>query len=101
MFSKMHHEPVKNGLIAEIGDSWGVLCALAVYADKNGECYPTQDDIAFITGMHRTTISRHVKRLCATQYNGKPVLTKTQVRYKGNYGNNLYTLNTEIFSVFG
>ena len=40
-----------------------VLVALADFADENGTCYPGQDRIARMTGMHRSSVVRHLKTL--------------------------------------
>lgn len=100
MFVKMHQEPIQNGLLTQVGESWGVLCALAIYANKEGECYPTQDEIAGLVGVSRKTVNKRIGELCNVQYNGKPVLSKRAVRYKGEFTNNVYTINKEVLSIF-
>lgn len=40
-----------------------VLVALADFADEAGTCYPGQDRIAAMTGMHRSSVVRHLKSL--------------------------------------
>lgn len=40
-----------------------VLVALADFADEAGTCYPGQDRIATMTGMHRSSVVRHLKAL--------------------------------------
>lgn len=40
-----------------------VLVALADFADEAGTCYPGQERIADMTGMHRSSVVRHLKSL--------------------------------------
>lgn len=40
-----------------------VLVALADFADENASCYPGQERIAKMTGLHRSSVVRHMQTL--------------------------------------
>jgi len=40
-----------------------VLVALADFADEKGTCFPGQERLADMTGMHRSSVVRHIKTL--------------------------------------
>ena len=101
MFFKVQHEPLANGLLAVLGaEGTQTLLALATYIDKDGKCYPTQDQLAELVGVSRTTLNKRINALCDVQYEGEYVVLKEQVRYKGNFSNNVYTVNPRILSIF-
>lgn len=101
-FTKIKHVPIKNGLAGELGmELFGTLVVLATFIDKDGRCYPTQDHLARLTGVTRNTVSKRLNKLCNYYYNGKPLLTKEQHRNgAGTFTNTVYTVNTEVFSIF-
>lgn len=101
MFTKVYHEPLDGGLLRALGaEGTQTLLALATFIDRDGKCYPTQDQLAELVGVSRTTMNKRVNELCKVQYNGEYVLLKEQVRYKGNFSNNVYTVNPRIISIF-
>lgn len=101
MFTKLHFEPIENGLLKVIGaEGAQTLLALATFIDKDGKCYPTQIQLAELVGVNRTTMNRRVNALCELVYNGEYVVMKSQARNKGNYSNNVYTVNPKILSIF-
>lgn len=101
MYVKLHTEGINNGLLAEIsGDDWKVLTALAMFIDKNGRCYPTQDQLADLCGLSRATVNRRIGRLSELEFDGVKVLSKQQVRKQGGFSSNIYVLHPALFSVF-
>lgn len=56
IFVKMYVDAVKKGLIADIGaERWQTLCVLSSFMNANGECYPTQDQIASALNLSRVS----------------------------------------------
>lgn len=101
MYIKVQQFPIHNGFLAELsGDEVKVLLAMASFVDKDGKCYPTQDQLAELCGVSRATVNRRVGDLCKKQFLGEPLLIKEQVRFKGNYGNNVYTINKGVIGIF-
>lgn len=101
MYIKLHVEGINNGLLTAItGDDWKVLTALAMYIDRDGRCYPTQDQIAELCGLSRATVNRRIGRLAELEFDGVKILSKQQVRHNGGFSNNVYVLHPALFSVF-
>jgi hypothetical protein len=101
MYIKVQHTPIHNGFLANLnGDECKILIALASFVDKDGKCYPTQDQLADLTGLSRATVNRRIGTLCKVEFMGEPLLTKTQVRYGGTYTNNVYTINKGVIGIF-
>ena len=59
--------------------------------DKDGECYPTQRQIAEITGLSLTTVNKSVANLLEIKINGKHILERT-LRGSGQRKNSVYTI---------
>lgn len=101
MYIKLHTEGIHNGLLAELtGDDWKILTALAMYIDKNGKCYPTQDQIGELCGLSRATVNRRINKMAGMEFDGVTILTKQQVRKQGGFSSNIYVLHPALFSVF-
>ncbi|WP_018755145.1 helix-turn-helix domain-containing protein [Paenibacillus terrigena] len=94
IFVKMYVDAAKCGLIADMGpQNWTTLCIIASFMDAQGNCYPTQEQIAGLLGVNRQTANRYVKRLLTYRWNGQAVLRATQGRSKGGtWENTRYTV---------
>lgn len=69
-----------SGLVAKMGaNRFTTLMALASYMDAQGECYPTQIQLADSIGVHKNTINKYVNELLDFQIDGKPLVTRTKV----------------------
>ncbi|NLS42481.1 helix-turn-helix domain-containing protein [Bacillus subtilis] len=81
IFVKMYVDAVKKGLIADIGaERWQTLCVLASFMNANGECYPTQDQIAGALNLSRESANRRIKALCDYRWQGRPLVVKQRAR---------------------
>jgi hypothetical protein len=94
IFVKMYVDAVKHGLIADMGDSnWRTLCVIASYMTKEGQCYPTQSQIARGLGVSRQAASRRVSKLLEYRWQGRPLVTAVKDRTeKGTFDNTRYTV---------
>jgi hypothetical protein len=97
IFVKFHVEAVRSGLLRELNPRlWATLSVIATHIDKNGECWPTQERIAYLLGVNRTTAGKNVRDLLAFTFEGKPVLTARKVRTnEGSFDNTVYKVLPE------
>ncbi|MEB3692690.1 helix-turn-helix domain-containing protein [Bacillus amyloliquefaciens] len=81
IFVKMYVDAVKKGLIADIGaERWQTLCVLSSFMNANGECYPTQDQIAGALNLSRAAANRRIKALCEYRWQERPLVVKQKAR---------------------
>ena len=101
VFVKLYVAARTSGFLSEIPDrDWKTLCILATFMDTCGNCYPSQDEIAFALGVSRQTANERIKSLLEYTWQGKHVITMVKHRRKeaatGKKGqrweNNLYTI---------
>ena len=94
IFVKMYVDAVKGGLIADMGDSnWRTLCVIASHMDVEGNCWPTQDQIARGLGVSRQAASVRVRKLLDYRWQGRPLITAVKVRTdQGQWDNTRYTV---------
>ena len=84
VFVKLFVAARTSGLLKKISDrEFKTLIALALYMDENGDCYPSQDQVARDLGISRETANRRIKSLLRFRFNGEPVLTAVRLRNKG------------------
>lgn len=70
-------EAIQSGLIKEIGaNRLSILLAILSYMDANGQCFPSQQKIAELTGQGRATVQRNLQELCEVEFNGQKLLHK-------------------------
>lgn len=61
--------------------------------DENGDCYPSQDQIARDLGISRETANRRIQSLLRFRFDGKPVVKAVRLRNKGGEWENVrYTI---------
>ena len=76
MFVKMYFDARHSGLLAAIpGELWKMLCCLATYMNEDGNCYPTQDQIAHDLGIRRQRVNERIQDLLNFRFQGQPVLS--------------------------
>jgi Helix-turn-helix domain len=69
-----------SGLVANMGaNRFTTLMALAAYMDENGECYPTQLQLASAIGVHKNTINKYINELLDFKIGGKHLVTRKKV----------------------
>lgn len=95
IYLKMYVAAVKEGLIADLGDSnWRTLCVVASFMNEKGECYPTQAQIAKGLGVSRQAAQRRLSALAEYRWNGKPLISTVKGRSsKGTFENTRYTIH--------
>ena len=85
IFVKMYVDAAKAGLIADMGaQNWTTLCVIASFMDAEGNCYPTQEQIARYLGVNRQTANKYVKQLVAYRWRGRPVISAIRKRDENN-----------------
>lgn len=94
VFVKLFVAARTSGLLKKISDrEFKTLIALALYMDKNGNCYPSQDQVARDLGISRETANRRIKSLLRFRFDGKPVIKAVRLRNKeGTWENVRYTI---------
>lgn len=100
VFVKLYTAARISGFLAEISDrDWKTLCVLATFMDSNGNCYPSQEEIAKALGISRQAANERIKSLVNYRWQGNPVVTLSKHRKetsKGKKGqrwdNNRYTI---------
>jgi len=95
IFVKMYVDAAKAGLIADMGaQNWTTLCVIASFMDAEGNCYPTQEQIARYLGVNRQTANKYVNRLIKYRWRDKPVISAVRKRDENNgrWENTRYTV---------
>ncbi len=97
IFIKVYVAVRNSGLLAAMpAELWHTLCCVATFMDRDGHCYPSQDEIARALNINRSTANRRIQALARFRFKGKPVLLieKTQENSgKGmRYASNRYTI---------
>lgn len=69
-----------------------VLLAIASFMDAEGNCYPTQRQIADITGITTPTVNKAVNELLEFKVNGTSIISREFVQ-QGQFKNSYYTIN--------
>lgn len=93
IFLKMYVSAVKHGLLADMGDSnWRTLCVVASFMNEQGECYPTQSQIAKGLGVSRQAAGKRVRKLLDYRWQGQPLVTAVKDRSEGRFDNTRYTV---------
>ena len=83
VFVKLFVAARTSGLLKKISDrEFKTLIALALYMDENGDCFPSQGQVARDLGCSRETANRRIKSLLNFRFNGKPVIKSVQMRGK-------------------
>jgi len=94
VFVKLFVAARTSGLLKKISNrEFKTLIALALYMDENGDCYPSQDQIARDLGISRETANRRIQSLLRFRFDGKPVVKAVRLRNKcGTWENVRYTI---------
>lgn len=94
VFVKLFVAARTSGLLKKISNrEFKTLIALALYMDENGDCYPSQDQIARDLGISRETANRRIQSLLRFRFDGKPVVKAVRLRNKGGEWENVrYTI---------
>lgn len=100
VFVKLYVAARTTGFLADISDrNWKTLCVLATFMDGQGNCYPSQEEIASALNVCRQAANERISSLLDYRWQGKPVIT--MVKYRKNvttgkrgqrWDNNHYTI---------
>ena len=87
-------------------DQWHTFTALAVFMNKRGECYPSQNKLKQILGLNSVaSVSRRIASLEKARFEGEPlikVFRDKKMKRKGKFlfASNGYQLNQNIITIF-
>lgn len=65
-----------------------LFVTLCSYANKKGECWPSQVELAETTGLTRVTVNTHLKKLCQLGY----IESQKRLNDKGDLDTCLYSI---------
>jgi predicted transcriptional regulator len=93
IYLRVYLSMFKSGLVARLGASnFTTLLTIASFMDENGECYPTQRQLAERMGVHVNTVNKYVNELLSFEINGKPIITREKVARKYGGSSSLYRI---------
>lgn len=97
VYLQLNTEVMRGDFIKKIGGAtnFTVLMAIMSFANPLGESYPSQDTIAEITGMSRSTVNRAIKELMEVTINRRKLLLRDQ-HEGGKFRNNVYKFMAEV-----
>jgi len=108
LYLQIWRNPIfKQLLLAQVtADQWHTFTALAVFMNKRGECYPSQNKLKQILGLNSVaSVSRRIASLEKARFEGEPlikVFRDKKMKRKGKFlfASNGYQLNQNIITIF-
>ncbi|HDR8302765.1 TPA: helix-turn-helix domain-containing protein [Bacillus cereus] len=80
MFVKVYNTIFTEGLVSKMGATgFTTLVALATFMNEEGECFPTQEQIAERIGVHKNTANKYLNALLEVEINGVRLVTRTKI----------------------
>jgi DNA-binding transcriptional regulator GbsR (MarR family) len=93
IYLRVYTSLFKSGIVKELKpNNFTVLLAIASFMDSEGNCYPTQRQIAEITGLSLPTVNKCVNELLDFKVHDKPLIERKLV-HQGQFKNSYYTVN--------
>ncbi|MFP5303306.1 helix-turn-helix domain-containing protein, partial [Cobetia sp. SIMBA_158] len=93
VYLRLYLSAFKSGLVSELKPTnFTVLLGICSYMDQNGECYPTQRQLAERCGVSKTTVNKAINELLEFKINNKPLLERKLVK-QGLHKNSAYTVH--------
>lgn len=97
IFIKVYVAVRRSGLLAAMpAELWHTLCCVATFMDRDGRCYPSQDEIARALNINRSSANRRINALARFRFHGKPVLLIEKMQENSGtgmrYASNRYTI---------
>jgi DNA-binding transcriptional regulator YhcF (GntR family) len=93
IYLRVYTSLFQAGIVKDLkAKNFTVLLAIASFMDADGNCYPTQRQIAEITGMSVPTVNKAVNELLEYKVDGKAILKREFVQ-QGQFKNSYYTVN--------
>lgn len=94
VYLKLYVSFFTSGLVSALEPHRTVtLLAIASFMDRDGRCYPTQDQIAERIGVHRTTANKWIKDLLEFRWNDRPIISRAKLPRRGRNPNSVYTIH--------
>ncbi|MDT0150057.1 helix-turn-helix domain-containing protein [Priestia aryabhattai] len=77
VYLRVYTSMFTSGLVGEMGiQNFATLMAISSYMNEDGECYPTQRQLAERMGVHRNSVNRYVNSLLDFRISNKPLVTR-------------------------
>ena len=93
IYLRVYTSLFQSGIVKDLKPNrFTVLLAIASFMDAEGNCYPTQRQIAEITGMTTPTVNKAINELLDFKVNDNPIITREFVQ-SGRFKNSYYTVN--------
>lgn len=93
IYLRVYTSLFKAGIVKDLkATNFTVLLAISSFMDAEGNCYPTQRQIAELTGMSVPTVNKAVNELLAFKVDGKEILKRELIQV-GQFKNSYYTVN--------
>lgn len=93
IYLRVYTSLFESGIVKDLKPTnFTVLLAIASFMDAEGNCYPTQRQIAEITGISTPTVNKAVNELLEYVVNGKNIISREFVQ-QGQFKNSYYTVN--------
>lgn len=93
IYLRVYTSLFQHGIVKDLKPkNFTVLLAIASYMDAEGNCYPTQRQIANITGITTPTVNKAINELLDYTVNDKPILKREFIQ-QGQFKNSYYTIN--------
>ncbi|MFD9628600.1 helix-turn-helix domain-containing protein [Peribacillus muralis] len=102
VYLRLYLSAFKSGLLKELKPTNSmVLLAICSFMNEEGECYPTQEQIAERVGVSKPTVNKSINDLLKFEFNGKPLISR-EIIQKGYFKNSFYKVNpiTQV-AIFG
>ncbi|MCY8048436.1 helix-turn-helix domain-containing protein [Bacillus haynesii] len=94
VYLRVYTSMFTSGLVAEMGiQNFATLMAISSYMNEDGECFPTQRQLAERMGVHRNSVNRYINALLDFKINGKPVVTREIVSQKKGRVSSFYKIH--------
>lgn len=81
VYLRVYKSMFTSGLVAQMKlQNFATLMAIASYMNEDGECFPTQAQLAERMGVHVNSVNKYVNQLLEFEVNGKPIITREIVK---------------------
>jgi DNA-binding MarR family transcriptional regulator len=92
VYLRVYSEMFTRGIVKSLKPTnFTVLLAIASFMDEKGNCFPTQRQIAEITGLTLPTVNKAINELLEFTVDGKPILKREFVQV-GQFKQSYYTV---------
>ncbi|PFW43810.1 helix-turn-helix domain-containing protein [Priestia megaterium] len=77
VYLRVYTSMFTSGLVGKMGiQNFATLMAISSYMNEEGECFPTQRQLAERMGVHRNSVNRYVNSLLEFRIEDKPLVTR-------------------------